>query len=48
MSNSSKYAKYVLHKMHDPKAEIEWLFEQLPQETQDSLMDIVNEDDSIY
>lgn len=48
LNNASKYAKWVLRKLHNPQAEIEWLFEQLPQETKDSLMDIIDEDDSIY
>lgn len=38
---ANKYAKLV-SKLHDPSAEIAWLFSKLPREEQDNLVVIFN------
>tara|TARA_R100000951_G_C2636755_1_gene179538 strand:+ start:1629 stop:1796 length:168 start_codon:yes stop_codon:yes gene_type:complete len=38
---ATKYANKV-SKLHDPSAEIAWLFSKLPREEQDSLVEIFN------
>lgn len=38
---ANKYAESV-SKLHDPSAEIAWLFSKLPREEQDSLVEIFN------
>lgn len=40
--NYAKMYAESVSKLHDPSAEIEWLFSKLPREEQDSLVEIFN------